>query len=197
MPSYPSANRSRKRRPSWDSRVGLSQTRQLQIFPSATALTASRHNSLVGPRNGSKRGADISEAADVGLSLLGKFECRRDMADEDAGCHRRLDVLAFTCRQLERNRIFDFRRGCYGVLSGRPVDKGEAAGHRSGDDLVVHPNLGLNGGPHIFAGPDEVDTAQTGLQCRNLERWLIEAAWTRTTRQQQSDEQKGHRPDSR
>jgi hypothetical protein len=39
------------------------------------------------PRKGSELGADVSEAAYVGLSLLREFERRRDMADEYAGCH--------------------------------------------------------------------------------------------------------------
>jgi hypothetical protein len=38
-------------------------------------------------RNGSEWGADVSEAAYVGLPLLGEIERRRDMADEYAGCH--------------------------------------------------------------------------------------------------------------
>jgi hypothetical protein len=39
------------------------------------------------PRNGSELGADVPEAAYVGLPLLREFERRRDMADEYAGCH--------------------------------------------------------------------------------------------------------------
>jgi hypothetical protein len=39
------------------------------------------------PRKGSELGADVPEAAYVGLPLLREFERRRDMADEYAGCH--------------------------------------------------------------------------------------------------------------
>ena len=38
-------------------------------------------------RKGSELGADVPEAAYVGLTLLREFERRRDMADEYAGCH--------------------------------------------------------------------------------------------------------------
>jgi hypothetical protein len=39
------------------------------------------------PCKGSELGADVPEAAYVGLPLLREFERRRDMADEYAGCH--------------------------------------------------------------------------------------------------------------
>ena len=38
-------------------------------------------------RKGSEFGADVPQAAYVGLPLLREFERRRDMADEYAGCH--------------------------------------------------------------------------------------------------------------
>src|SRR5882757_2311078 len=110
-------------------------------------------------REGSELGADVPEAAYVGLSLLGEFERRRDMADEYAGCHSCLDVLRLTRRQLERNRIFDLGCRCYGVFPRGAVDIREPAGHRSGDDFIVHPNLGLNRGSPKIARPGEVDPA--------------------------------------
>src|SRR6478735_10957364 len=148
-------------------------------------------------RKGSEFGADVPEAAYVGLSLLGEFERRRDMADEYAGCHTCLDVLRLARCQLERNRIFDLRCRCYGVFPRGAVDIREPAGHRSADDFIVHPNLGLNSRPRKFARPGEVDTAVTRLQCRDLQGRFIEAAWTRATREQKSDKQKGQRPDFR
>src|ERR1700726_1551858 len=72
-----------------------------------------------------------------------------------------------------------------------------ATGHRSADDFIVHPNLGLNSRPPKIARPGEVDTAVTRLQCRDLQGRFIEATWTCATRQQKSDKQKGPRPDFR
>lgn len=149
------------------------------------------------PREGSELGADVPEAAYVGLSLLGEFERRRDMADEYAGRHSCLDVLRLARCQLERNRIFDLGCRCYGVFPRGAVDIREPAGHRSADDFVVHPNLGLNSRPRQFGRPGEVDTAETRLQCRDLQGRFIDAAWTRATGQQKSDKHKGQRPDLR
>ena len=39
------------------------------------------------PGKESEMGADVPEAAYVGLPLLREFERRRDMADDYAGCH--------------------------------------------------------------------------------------------------------------
>src|SRR5882757_8056026 len=127
-------------------------------------------------REGSELGADVPEAAYVGLSLLGEFERRRDMADEYAGCHCRLNVLRLARCQLERNRIFDLGCRCYGVFPRWAVDIKEPTGHRSADDFIVHPNLGLNSRSHIFARSGKVDTAVTRLQCRNLHGRFFEAA---------------------
>src|SRR3982074_2091801 len=119
------------------------------------------------------------------------------MADEYAGCHCCLDVLRLARCQLERNRIFDLGCRCYGVFPRGAVDISEPAGHRSADDFIVHPNLGLNNRPRKIARPGEVDTAVTRLQCRDLQGRFIEATWTCATRQQKSDKQKGQRPDFR
>jgi hypothetical protein len=75
------------------------------------------------------------------------------------------------------------------------VDVREAAGHRSADDLIVHPDFGLNSYTHQIARPREVDPAVTRLQCRDLQWRFIEAAWTRATGQQKSHKHKGQRPD--
>src|SRR4051812_7216183 len=77
------------------------------------------------PRKRSELRADVSEAAYLGLSLLGEFERRRDVADEYAGCHRCLDVFRLARCQTERNRVFDLGCRCYGVLSRGAVDVGE------------------------------------------------------------------------
>src|SRR6478735_9214879 len=147
------------------------------------------------PRKGSEFGADVAEAAYVGLSLFGEFERRRDMAVEYAGCHGCLDVLRLACCQLERNRIFDLGCRCYGVFPRGAVDIRKPAGHRSADDLIVHPNLGLNSRSPKIARPGEVDSAITRLQCRDLQGRFIDATWTRAARRQKSDKQKRPRPD--
>jgi hypothetical protein len=116
------------------------------------------------------------------------------MADEYAGCHCCLDVLRLARCQLERNRIFDLGCRCYGVFPRQPIDKSEPAGHRPADDFIVHPNLGLNGVAPEIACSDEEDTAETRLQWWELKGRLIEAAWTRATRQQEYDKQKRQRP---
>jgi hypothetical protein len=149
------------------------------------------------PRKGSELGADVPEAAYVGLPLLREFERRRHMTDEYAGCHRCLDVLRLARCQLERNRIFDLGCRCYGVFPRGAIDIREPAGDRSADDFIVHLNLGLNSRPRKIARPGEVDTAVTRLQCRDLQGRFIKATWTRAARQQKSDKQKGLRPDFR
>ena len=58
--------------------VGMSQKCQQRTFCDALHCV---------PRKGSELGADVPEAAYVGLPLLREFERRRDMADEYAGCH--------------------------------------------------------------------------------------------------------------
>jgi hypothetical protein len=98
---------------------------------------------------------------------------------------------------LERNRIFDLGCRCYGVFPRGAVDIREPPGHRSADDFIVHPNLGLNSRPPKIAWPGEIDTAVTRLQRRDLQGRFIEATWTRAARQQKSDKQKGQRPDFR
>ena len=109
------------------------------------------------------------------------------------------DVLKYFVSTAATWNVTAFSTSVADVTSYFPGGRStpEPAEHRSADDFIVHPDLGLNSRPPKIARPGEVDTAVTRLQCRDLQGRFIEATWTCATHQQKSDKQKGQRPDFR